>query len=68
MIELICKDCIHSNVCALKNDMLGITSAIDNIDVVASSYGERVLLRDISWIKPVELKCVHYLRKEAVAK
>ena len=63
--ETICSGCVHLQVCSLRNDMLSAMSSINNMEV---SLGDNrmVYLRDIPWIKPISLQCIHYLRKEAI--
>lgn len=67
MKETICSGCAHLQVCSLRNDMLSAISSVDNVTV---SLGDNkyAMLRDIPWIKPVNLQCIHYLRKEAVTR
>ena len=63
--ETICSGCAHLQVCSLRNDMLSVISSIDNLTV---SLGDNRMayLRDIPWIKPISLQCIHHLRKEAI--
>lgn len=63
--ETICTGCTHLQVCSHKNDMLSAIEAVDNVTVPLGD-NKYAMLRDIPWIKPVELKCIYYLRKEAV--
>lgn len=60
--ETICSECVHLQVCSLKNKMLSVISSLDNLNV---SLGENnyIKLLDIPWIK-TKLECEYYLRKQ----
>lgn len=64
--EAQCARCAHLEVCALKEKFLAAQEAIDN---TSTSFKEKdsdrvaiVYIRNLDWIKPVELQCKHYMR------
>ena len=66
--ETLCTRCMHRPVCIHKDIYLCATEAVDNVTVSLPSNGAEkctIELRNIPWIKPVELSCVNYICKEA---
>lgn len=58
--ETLCTSCVHCEVCSKKGEYLEAQSAVDNTQVYLeerSSY----YLRDIKWIRPVQLQCTYYM-------
>lgn len=57
--ETLCTRCSHREVCSLKGQFLEAVKSANDITV---SCGEKsiIRLRDIPWIKPIELVCTHY--------
>lgn len=65
--EAQCARCAHFEVCALKEEFLAAQEAIDNTSM---SFKEKdldrvaiVYIRNLDWIKPIELQCKHYMKK-----
>ena len=64
--ETMCTTCIHQDVCSLKRKFLDAQKAVDGLivyDELPTGLLGQVKLRDIGFIKPVELKCIHYVCK-----
>ena len=64
--ETMCTTCIHQDVCSLKGKFLDAQKAVDGLvvyDELPTGLLGQVKLRDIGFIKPVELECVHYVYK-----
>ncbi len=69
--ETQCTSCSHRDVCSLKERFLEAQNAIDNLNIYSQSKKEEpvsiIALKNIDWIKPVQLSCTHYFeRKEVV--
>lgn len=69
-IETLCTRCSHREVCSFKDEFLSAIKAINEVSIGLSSkdpnVGCVIMLRDITWIKPVELVCTHYEKKNEV--
>ena len=64
--ETMCTTCIHQDVCSLKEKFLDAQKAVDGLvvyDELPTGLLGQVKLRDIGFIKPVELECIHYVYK-----
>ena len=64
--ETMCATCIHQDVCSLKGKFLDAQKAVDGLvvyDELPTGLLGQVKLRDIGFIKSVELECVHYVYK-----
>ena len=64
--ETMCTTCIHQDVCSLKGKFLDAQKAVDGLvvyDELPTGLLGQVKLRDIGFIKSVELECVHYVYK-----
>ena len=64
--ETMCTTCTHQDVCSLKGKFLDAQKAVDGLvvyDELPTGLLGQVKLRDIGFIKPVELECVHYVYK-----
>ena len=64
--ETMCTTCIHQDVCSLKGKFLDAQKAVDGLivyDELPTGLLGQVKLRDIGFVKPVELECVHYVYK-----
>ena len=64
--ETMCTTCIHQDVCSLKGKFLDAQKAVDGLivyDELPTGLLGQVKLRDIGFIKPVELVCIHYVYK-----
>ena len=64
--ETMCTTCIHQDICSVKEKFLDAQKAVDGLVVYNKrpdgKLGE-VKLRDIGFIKPVDLECIHYVYK-----
>lgn len=60
--ETQCTHCNHLQVCSFKVQFLAAQKAVDEVTV---GTGDRsfINLRDISWIRPVSLKCSYFSGK-----
>ena len=64
--EIMCTTCMHQDVCSLKGKFLDAQKAVDGLivyDELPTGLLGQVKLRDIGFIKPVELECIHYVYK-----
>lgn len=65
--EALCTSCSHREVCSFKDEFLSAVKAINEVFVGLPSkdpkVGCMIKLQDITWIRPVELMCVHYKKK-----
>lgn len=62
--ETQCSTCIHLNICSVKVKFLDAQRAVDELVVSSDLPGGKtgmVKLRDIGFIQPVNLKCIHYM-------
>ena len=64
--ETLCMSCYHREVCKHKSLFLEAQKEADNIYINEETGPARqiVYIRDIPFLKPVELKCTYYIRKE----
>lgn len=66
--ETICTQCSHREVCSLKAEFLEAQKAVDDVYISRPcNDGNKVgmiHLRDIKFIKSVELACIHYEKKK----
>lgn len=64
--ETLCTHCAHREVCSFKDEFLRAIEAVNEVSVGRPSKEPNVVgyikLRDIKWIKPVELVCTHYYK------
>lgn len=64
--ETPCTHCIHREVCSFKDEFLSAMKAVNEVSVSLpskeTSVGCCISLRDIKWIKPVELVCTYYYK------
>lgn len=60
--EIACTSCVHRNVCVYKDNFLKAREAVDDVMVHFES-NRMIRLREIQWIKPVELQCKHYYKE-----
>ena len=60
--ETLCTSCVHREVCSKKEAYLAAQTAVDNIQV---SVADKTFidLRLMTWIKPVQLQCVHHMTR-----
>lgn len=63
--ETLCTRCFHREICSLKEQFLAAQNAVDNVFVSLGDHSS-IKLGDIQSIKPVELMCKHYIKKEHV--
>ena len=64
--ETMCTTCIHQDICSVKEKFLDAQKAVDGLvvyDKLPDGKLGQVNLRDIGFIKPVELACTHYIYK-----
>ena len=64
--ETMCTTCIHQDICSVKEKFLDAQKAVDGLvvyDKLPDGKLGQVKLRDIGFIKPVELSCIHYIYK-----
>ena len=64
--ETMCTTCIHQDICSVKEKFLDAQKAVDGLvvyDKLPDGKLGQVKLRDIGFIKPVELACIHYIHK-----
>lgn len=66
--ETLCTSCEHREVCSYKEKFLKAVNAVDDCMVSYPNESEpctyeHIRLCDISWIKPVELRCKFYMEK-----
>ena len=64
--ETMCTTCIHQDICSVKGKFLDTQKAVDGLvvyDELPTGLLGQVKLRDIGFIKPVELECIHYVYK-----
>ena len=64
-----CAECTHKEVCSLKEQFKAAQTAVDQVTVslpteTGSTNHGFIHLRDIKWIKPVNLNCVHFVKAE----
>lgn len=64
--ETLCMSCYHREVCQYKALFLEAQKEIDDAYINEETGPARqiVYIRDIPFLKPVELKCTYYIRKE----
>ena len=64
--ETMCTTCIHQDICSVKEKFLDAQKAVDGLivyDELPDGKLGQIKLRDIGFIKPVELACIHYVYK-----
>ena len=64
--ETMCTTCIHQDICSVKEKFLDAQKVVDGLvvyDKLPDGKLGQVKLRDIGFIKPVELVCIHYIYK-----
>lgn len=62
-----CAECMHKEVCSLKEKFKAAQTAVDEVTVSLpaesdSTNHRSIHLRDIKWIKPVDLVCIHFAK------
>ena len=66
--ETQCTNCIHKEVCALKNDFLEACASISGLSYTRNEDGGIVRFCDVPFIYPVELKCKYFYQVTATAR
>lgn len=71
--ETCCTRCAHREVCQYKEEFLAAQHAVDGAGIRLPSKDENVakgsiLIRDIPWIKPVELRCKYFQQNTGMAR
>ena len=64
--ETMCTTCIHQDICSVKEKFLDAQKAVDGLviyDKLPDGKTGQVKLRDVGFIKPVELACIHFIPK-----
>lgn len=65
--ETMCTTCSHGEVCSLKAEFLEAQKAVYDVYInCPCDDGKKIgiiHLREIKYIKPVELACIHYEKK-----
>ena len=64
--ETMCTTCVHQDICSVKEKFLDAQKAVDGLivyDKLPDGKLGQAKLRDIGFIKPVELVCIHYIYK-----
>lgn len=64
-----CAECTHKEVCSLKEQFKAAQTAVDQVIVslpteTDSTNHRSIHIRDIKWIKPVDLVCIHFAKAE----
>lgn len=63
--ETQCTRCSHREVCSLKEEFLAAQKAIDeavlHLERRDDGAVSMIRIRDIRYIEPVELRCMHYV-------
>lgn len=65
--ETMCTTCVHQDICSVKEKFLDAQKAVDGLVVynkLPDGKTGQVKLRDIGFIKPVELACIHFIPKD----
>lgn len=65
--EACCSRCAHLEVCAYKEQLLKAQEAVDKAAIYTQKEDgavKELRLSNISWIKPVELSCTHFLDRK----
>lgn len=63
--ETCCTHCAHLRVCSLKEELLKMQEAVDNVKIYKQKENgvREIQLSNIDWIKPVNLQCIHFLKE-----
>lgn len=63
--ETCCTHCVHSRVCSLKEELLKMQEAVDNVKFYKQEENglREIQLSNIDWIKPANLQCIHFLKE-----
>lgn len=66
--ETMCTRCAHLPVCKYRDQFLDAQKAANNITLYGTSTedGNTTItkLRDVPWIKPIDLVCTYFLKSE----
>lgn len=58
--ETLCTSCVHREICSKKEEYLAAQTAVDEVFVKKNEMiGD--YLRNMTWIRPVQLQCTHYM-------
>lgn len=60
--RVMCKTCLHRDVCKYRDDYVGVLETIDQASVYM--YGDYVPLINIDWLEMQYPKCKRYLEAE----
>lgn len=63
--ETQCTNCNHLQVCSFKEQFLAAQKAVDEVTIDTGGHSF-INLHDISWIRPVSLKCSYFSGKVPV--
>jgi len=58
--ETLCSRCVHSPVCQYKSKFLQAVQAVNDVTIAPENHTIQ-RIRDIEFIKPVELMCRYYV-------
>lgn len=64
--EALCASCVHCEVCSKKEEYMAAQTAVDNLCFGATDTSTGVYLRNIPWIRQVQLQCTYHMTKSTL--
>lgn len=65
-----CETCVHKNVCMHKNEFEYVQECVDRVSINltdgANGHIRTKCLKDISYIEPIRLRCIHYVADKSL--
>lgn len=62
-----CDECIHNNICKIKEDFIGVKDTISKMNV-KSKNGKYYQMSEIDFLKPIEINCRYFYAKSTNVK
>ena len=64
--EALCASCVHCEVCSKKEEYMAAQTAVDNLRFGETGTSTGVYLRNIPWIRQVQLQCTYHMTKSTL--
>ena len=64
--EALCASCVHCEVFSKKEEYMAAQTAVDNLRFGETGTSTGVYLRNIPWIRQVQLQCTYHMTKSTL--
>lgn len=69
-VKVECGTCVHREVCSLKKEFEYVQECVDRVSINltddTNGHMRTKYLKDISYIEPIRLRCIHYVANKSL--